>query len=184
MLYVMGGAVALLFSFLITLEKAKLAVDPSYIPPCNVNPFISCGTVMLTPQASAFGFPNSLIGIAGFAALITIGVVLLVGTRLPRWFWLALQAGTTFAVAFIFWLFFQSVYRIGTLCPYCMVVWAMTIPVFWYTTLHNLQEGHVRLSEGLSSLLCRFHAWFLALLYLLIVAAIGVHFWSYWQTFL
>ena len=27
------------------------------------------------------------------------------------------------------WLIFQSLYRIGALCPYCMVVWAVTIPL-------------------------------------------------------
>ena len=28
---------------------------------------------------------------------------------------------------FVHWLIFQSLYRIGALCPYCMVVWAVTI---------------------------------------------------------
>ncbi|PRC62285.1 hypothetical protein C6A85_03910, partial [Mycobacterium sp. ITM-2017-0098] len=30
---------------------------------------------------------------------------------------------------FVHWLIFQSLYRIGALCPYCMVVWAVTIPL-------------------------------------------------------
>ena len=32
-------------------------------------------------------------------------------------------------MVFIHWLIFQSLYRIGALCPYCMVVWAVTIPL-------------------------------------------------------
>lgn len=60
---------------------------------------------------------------------------------LRRWFWLGLQAGTTAAVVFIHWSIFQSLYRIDALCPYCMVVWVVTIPLFWYTTLHNLRAG-------------------------------------------
>ncbi len=181
-IYIFGGAVALVFSFLITNEKIELLKNPDYVPPCNINPFISCGTVMATPQASVFGFPNSLLGIAGFAALITIGVVLLTGTKLPRWFWLWLQAGTTLAAAFVYWLFFESVYRIGALCPYCMVVWAMTLPIFWYTAVYNLREGHLtgtnlNLNPGQ-------HVLGMVALYGIIIVAILVHYWSYWERFL
>ena len=95
------------------------------------------------PQAEAFGFPNPLIGIASFAVVVTIGVVLLSGFAAPRWFWLGMQLGTTFGVVFVHWLIYQSLYQIGALCPYCMAVWVVTIPIFWYTTLHNLERGHL-----------------------------------------
>ena len=49
--------------------------------------------------------------------------------RLPRWYWAGLATGTLLGVAFVHWLIFQSLYRIGALCPYCMVVWAVTIPL-------------------------------------------------------
>ena len=48
---------------------------------------------------------------------------------LPRWYWAGLATGTALGVVFIHWLIFQSLYRIGALCPYCMVVWAVTIPL-------------------------------------------------------
>ena len=44
------------------------------------------------------------------------------------------------------WLIFQSLYVIGALCPYCMAVWAVTIPICWYVTLHNLERGHLPVS--------------------------------------
>ncbi len=75
-------------------------------------------------------FPNPLLGIASFAVVTTLGVVLLTGAVLPRWVWLGLQAGVTFGVVFVHWLIYQSLYVIGALCPYCMVVWAVTIPLF------------------------------------------------------
>ena len=41
-------------------------------------------------------------------------------------------------MVFVHWLIYQSVFVIGALCPYCMVVWAVTIPTFFYVTVHNL----------------------------------------------
>ncbi|MEV0649639.1 vitamin K epoxide reductase family protein [Phytomonospora sp. NPDC050363] len=182
-----GGAIGLVAAFVLTVEKIALLKDPGYRPSCSINPILSCGSVMKTPQAEAFGFPNPLIGVAGFAVVAAIGVVLLTGARLPRWFMLGLQVGATFGVVFVHWLIFQSLYRIGALCPYCMVVWAVTIPVFWYTTLANLTSGDLpvprpwrRAVEGVA----RFHSAVLVAWYLLIIVLIGEEFWSYWRTLL
>jgi hypothetical protein len=98
---------------------------------------------MRTVQAEVFGFPNALLGIAGFAVVTTVGVAIAAVARLPRWFWFGMQAGVTLGVVFVHWLIYQSRYVIGALCPYCMIVWAVSIPVFWYVTLHNLHEGHL-----------------------------------------
>ena len=46
-------------------EKIEILINPDYVPSCSLNPVLSCGSVMITPQASAFGFPNSLIGYRG-----------------------------------------------------------------------------------------------------------------------
>ena len=82
---------------------------------------------MTTPQASAFGFPNSLIGIAAFAVVTVTGVLAVAKVPLPRWYWVGLAAGDAVGAGFVHWLIFQSLYRIGALCPYCMVVWVATI---------------------------------------------------------
>lgn len=86
---------------------------------------------MTTEQAEVFGFPNPVIGIASFAVVATVGVALLAGAQFARWFWLGMLIGTGAGVVFVHWLAFQSLYRIGALCPYCMVVWAVMIPTFW-----------------------------------------------------
>ncbi|ARF78034.1 hypothetical protein GCM10010502_69850 [Kitasatospora aureofaciens] len=61
------------------------------------------------------------------------------------WFWLGLQAGTLFGVGFVTWLTDQTLYEIGAVCPYCIVVWIATIPLFWYTTPHNVRHGVIPL---------------------------------------
>ena len=182
-----AGAIGLLAAFTLTVEKIRLLEDPDYIPTCSINPILSCGSVMSTPQAEAFGVPNPLLGIAGFAALTALAVALLAGARFPRWLWLAIQAGLTFAVVFVHWLIFQSLWRIGALCPYCMVVWAATIPAFLYCTLHNLAAGRLPVPRAAAPALAaalRFHGVILTVWIAAIVLLIGERFWYYWRTLL
>lgn len=181
------GAIGFVAAFVLTLEKIELIKNPAYNPTCNLSPLISCGSVMKTWQASAFGFANSLVGIAGFAAITTIGVGLLAGAAFKRWFWRGLQAGTVFGMGFIIWLQYQSVYQIKALCPYCMVVWVVMIPIFWYTTLYNFREGHIPTPKKLRRVVNaaqRHHADVLIVWYLLILLLILNHFWYYWSTLL
>jgi uncharacterized membrane protein len=35
----------------------------------------------------------------------------------------------------------QSIFSLGTLCPWCMVVWSVTILMFWTLTLDNGRHG-------------------------------------------
>ncbi|WP_055714191.1 vitamin K epoxide reductase family protein [Streptomyces torulosus] len=180
-----GGAIGFLAAFTLTVEKIALLKDPSYTPSCSINPVLSCGSVMTTPQAEVFGFPNPLLGIAGFAVVTALGVVLLSGVTLPRWMWWGLEAGGVFGVVFVHWLIFQSLYRIDALCPYCMVVWTVMIPVFWYTTVHTLTRGHLPLPDRVrraADAVASYHGVVLTAWYLIIVGLILQRFWLYWTT--
>jgi uncharacterized membrane protein len=183
-LLLIGGALGLAAAFVLTVERIALLKNPAYVPSCSINPILSCGSVMTTPQAEVFGFPNPLLGVAGFAAVTAVGAALLAGARLRRWFWLGLQTGVTLGVAFVHWLIFQSLYRIGALCPYCMVVWAVTIPVFWYVTLANLESGRIRVpgSRRIAGAAARNHTVVLMIWVLAVVSLILQRFWSYWTT--
>lgn len=180
-----GGLIGLLAAFTLAVEKIEILKDPSFQPSCNINPVLSCGSVMVTPQAEVFGFPNPFLGIVGFTAVAVTGFAILAGATFKRWYWLCLQAGVTFAVIFIHWLFFQSVYRIEALCPYCMVVWAVTIPTFWYVTLYNFRNKIITTPQALKSTVAfaqKHHADILLVWYLIIFLAILNHFWYYWKT--
>ncbi|WP_371786498.1 vitamin K epoxide reductase family protein [Streptosporangium subroseum] len=184
-LLLVGGAAALTAAFVLTVEKIALLKDPAYVPSCSINPVLSCGSVMIKPQAEVFGFPNPLLGIAAFAIVTTIGAALLAGARFSRWFWLGLQAGVTAGVVFVHWLIFQSLYTIGALCPYCMLVWAVTIPIFWYVTLYNLAQRNLPVPAGVrrtAGAVTDYHAVALTIWFLVIITLIGVQFWSYWNT--
>lgn len=182
-----GGVVGLIASFVLTIDKIALIKDPSFQPSCNINPIISCGSVMATNQSEAFGFPNSIIGLIGFTAVAVTGFALLAGAQFKRWFWLILQAGLLFAVVFVHWLIFQTIYQINALCPYCMVVWVSVIPMFWYLTLYIFRSGHIKVSERLKPI-CNFaqrhHGDILFVWFLVIIGLILEHFWYYWKTLL
>ncbi|MGI5166622.1 vitamin K epoxide reductase family protein [Spirillospora sp. CA-253888] len=183
----LGGAVGLLAAFVLTVEKIALLKDPAHSPSCSINPVLSCGSVMTTPQAEVFGFPNPLLGVAGFAAITAIGAVLLAGAALPRWFWLALAAGTAAGALFVHWLIFQSLYRIGALCPYCMAVWAVMIPIFWYTAVHVLTGGPLRVParlRGAARAVAGYHGVVLTCWYLAVIGLIAQRFWLYWSNLL
>ena len=182
-----GGVVGFIAAAVLLVERIRLAQDSDYVPTCSLNPVLSCGSVMETAQASLLGFPNPIIGVAAFPVVVTTGVAVLAGARLARWYWLGLQVGVTAALAFVAWLAFQSIYRIGALCPYCMVVWAVVIPMFWYVTLRNLAGGAFgeKLRRSRASVVStEWHAPILLVPFLVLLGLVGERFWSYWSTLL
>ncbi len=184
-LFIGAGFIGLFASFELTLQSIAVLNDPNYIPPCNISPFISCSAVMESWQSTLFGFPNSLLGVIGFPIIITIGFSLLAGAQYKRWFWLGAQLGITTAIAFVYWFFYQSVFVTNSLCPWCLIFWSVTIPLFWYTTLYNVQEGHIKLRHqmsGIHTLVTKNPHLPLILLYAIIIIAIVIRFWPYWST--
>jgi uncharacterized membrane protein len=187
-LLVVCGAIGLLCALVIMYDKVELLKNPAFKPGCDLNPVVSCGNVMESKQANAFGFPNPFIGIVGFSVVITIGMTILAGAvKLKRWFWIGLQLGTIFGLGFVHWLFYQSVYSINALCPYCMVVWVMTITLFWYVTLYNIQTGVIKLKGWAQKggyFAQRHHLDILVLWLLIIAAFILKHFWYYYGKYI
>lgn len=178
-----GGLLGEVAALILSVEKYRLALDPGYITSCDLNPVISCGSIMQTPQASAFGIPNSLLGVAGFAIVATVGAALLAGARTADWFWAGLQAGVTGGLMFVHWLIWQSLYVIRALCPYCMVVWIVTVTVFWYVTLASLDRWAraPRVRRAIRTLRS-YHAVPVVTWIAVVVVLIAVQFWQYWRT--
>ncbi len=185
---VIAGVIGIICSFMITYDKIALLENPKFIPNCNINPIISCGSVLSSKEGSAFGFPNSFIGLSAFAILLTIGMAIVAGAKFKRWFWLGLNIGSAFGVVFCLWLFYHSVYVIHALCPYCMGVWAITITTFWYVSLYNVDEGFIKLPKGKSQTIyawVRKHHMDLLILWLLIIGGLILkHFWYYYGHYL
>ncbi len=174
---IVGGVLGLIAAFELTLEKVRVLADSGYVPACDLNPVLSCGSVIITPQAEVFGFPNPVMGLAGFSVVITLGVLLAGKVTLPAWVWLGLNAGALLGFVFVQWLVWQSLYSIGALCPWCMVVWTVTAPIFVWVTAANLLSGRLPTPQswgtavsaivGLRGLILA--AWYVAVLGLIFV---------------
>jgi uncharacterized membrane protein len=137
----------LLAAFTLTVEKFHLLENADAVLSCSFNVVLNCASVMKTWQASVFGFPNSLIGLMGYAVVITVAVAALSGVKFPRKFLIAAQICYGLGLIFAYWLFFQSVFVIQVLCPWCLIVTFVTTIIFEALLRYNLRENTFGLSK-------------------------------------
>ena len=138
-----SAGLSLIASFVLSVDAIELARDPSANLACNINQVISCGTVGTSWQASLLGFPNAFLGLIAEPVVITIAVAGLAGVKFPRGFMLAAQVVYTIGFVFAYWLFFEAMFVIGALCPWCLLVTLSTTLVFVTLTHVNLRDGNL-----------------------------------------
>lgn len=179
----LAGVAGLLAAFQLTNDKFSILADPDFVPSCSINPVLSCGSVIVTEQASVFGFPNPLIGLASYAVIITLSVLMISRVTIPNWVWLGLNIGALGGMAFVVWLAYQSLYVIGALCPWCMVAWAATIFIFWITTAENAANGRfTRVGQPgvISDVVVSLRWILLGLTFVLIITLIFIRWMDFW----
>lgn len=146
----LGAALAALAAaFTLSLEKIHLMNDPDAVLSCSFNVILNCAGVMETWQASVFwGIPNMFIGLVSFPVLVAIAVAALWGgARFKKGFLLAMNIGVLTGTIFAYWLFFQSVYVIEILCPWCLVVTTSCTLMLAAVTHLSLSERALGLSR-------------------------------------
>ena len=145
---------------------------------CDVSPLVSCGDSLNVWQGNLLGVPNSFIGAIAFGALTAIGAALLSGVRLPRWMWWGLSAGSLGGIAFVIWFLSVSIMTFGKLCPFCMVIWSVTIPVAAHSWAWAAAGGHLGLRDNQALDLLKARWWVMAAMYLAVVLTIIIAFGS------
>lgn len=138
---------AFLAAFTLSVEKLEVIKNPDAKLSCSINLVLNCASVMQTPQASVFGFPNSYLGIMGFAIVIAVAMGGLMGVKFSKSYLVTAQVFYGLGLLFAYWLFFQSVYAIQILCPWCLVVTASTTIIFETLLRYNLRENNFGLSK-------------------------------------
>ncbi len=172
-LLIIFGLIGLLAAFALTLEKIHLLQDPGATASCDFSLLVQCGANLNSPQGSLFGFPNPILGLMAWPVVVTIGVLLVSGTRLARWVWIGFNVGVALALVFVIWLISTSIFVLATLCPWCMVTWAVVIPLFWVVTLDNLRTGRIPVGDTMKRYADAAYGW-IPLITLLCYLAVAV----------
>lgn len=136
-----------LASFFLTVDEFILLKYPETKLFCSVNAVINCASVMQTWQASVFGFPNSIIGLMTYPVLMALALVGYLGIKLPRNLFLAMYVGIISGLLFAHWLFFESLYSIHILCPWCLLTIVSTIVIFAASTHYLLRNNLIGYSK-------------------------------------
>ena len=142
----MTGAIALASSATLVFERLQIFVDAGHTSVCDINALLNCGTVMRTPQAEAFGFPNPFIGLIGFSIVMTIAASMFAGATFKKWFWVATN---------------------------CMIVWVMTITMFVKVTVRNISHNVIPAPENIRESIGTW-SWFTITLVLILIFGIIV----------
>lgn len=142
-----SSLIGLVAALVLSVEAIALAKDPLADLSCNINTVLSCGTVGSSWQASLLGFPNAYLGLIAEPVVITIAVAALGGTRFPRWFMNSAQVVYLIGLLFAFWLFYESYFVIGALCPWCLLVTLTTTTVFTSLLRVNILDNNLGLSQ-------------------------------------
>ena len=159
-------------SLVLSIEAVTLAANPAAVLSCDFSSKISCGVVAETWQAQLFGWPNSFLGLIAEPVVITVAVAALGGVRFPRWFMLTAQAIYTLGFVFAWWLFYQSYFVIGALCPWCLLITVTTTLVFMSMSRVNILDGNF--GTGIQRALTPALSWWVDVwLSILIIAALA-----------
>lgn len=160
---IVAGLVGWFAAFELTVEKINTLTNPGQALGCDVSVLVQCSANLNSWQGAVFGFPNPIIGLGAWVAPIVVGVAILAGARFPRWFWVVFNVGMLAGIAFVIWLISQSIFVLGTLCPWCMLTWSVMIPSFLSVTLYNLREGNLPASAGVRRVAGALLSWIIPL---------------------
>ncbi|MET9491710.1 vitamin K epoxide reductase family protein [Nocardia sp. NPDC006630] len=172
----LGGLIGWAASVTLLVDKFKLYTEPGFKPLCSIDQTISCTTVMDSDQAAAFGFPNPIIGVVGYSVVVTLGVLAIANVGLPRWVWGGLWVGLAAGMGFIGWLIYQAVFLIHALCPWCMVVWAVT-PLLLAVVTGQLWGN----SRGVLQIVVEWRWTVVAIYYAVVILIVYIQFQDYWR---
>ncbi|MGF2950071.1 vitamin K epoxide reductase family protein [Microbacterium alcoholitolerans] len=140
--WIAAALIAWVVSFLLYLEYIGQLTDAAPIVSCDINPVVTCGPNLLAPAGNLLGFTNAIIGMVAFVGPILAGIgVLAAPSGLRAWYWRVYAVCVLGGFALVHVFAYRSVFEFGSLCPWCMVVWLMTIPLFWSVAAWSLRAG-------------------------------------------
>lgn len=178
------AVIGLVTSLILSYDTLSIARNPNYIPSCNLNPIISCGSVITAKGDTIFGLPYPYYGIAAFGALLAAGITIIAGSSPNKYYWRLFLSVSGLGVIGAYALLLKSVYSIHALCPFCLTVDVVTTMTFWYTFLFIVDNKYLNLKRQRAKKMydwSRKHHLDLLLFWFILVAAFLLHhFWYYY----
>ncbi len=182
MWWIITGAsfVGLVSSLLQTIERINYAKHPSIPLTCDINAIFSCRNVFDAWQSSVFGFSNSLVCMLFFALTAGVALTGATGSILNRYLRSIFHFFSVFFLGFGAWYLWQSTYRIGSICIFCLFCYASVIFMNW--AWFRLHYRELPLSKQKAAKLANFVKnggdLFITVLWVLLFAGMIIfHFW-------
>ena len=140
--WIVAGVAGGIVSFLLYHEYiAQLRGDTQLIS-CSISPVVTCGPNLLSPGGNLLGFSNSVIGMVLFTGPIFAGASALAATEgLRAWYWRTYTVFVAGAFLLVHFFAYRSVFEYSSLCPWCMIIWLVTIPLFFTVAGWTLRAG-------------------------------------------
>lgn len=172
----LSAFISLYASWVLSYDAILLAADPNRTLGCDLSSALSCSSVANSWQAELFGFPNSFLGMVCEPVVITISVLGLCNMKFPRWFMFTANVVYFAGLIFAYWLFQQSAFVIGSLCPYCLLITLGTTMVFFTLLTYNVRENNLYLPDGIQRKMEKFAGMggltFTAIVFLVVILSI------------
>jgi uncharacterized membrane protein len=141
-LWIVTAAVSWTVSFLLYREYVGQLSDAPPMLSCNISPFITCGPNLLAPAGNMLGFTNAILGMTLFLGPIFASVGALASPGGMRaWYWRVFAGFVLGGYVLVHVFAYRSIFEFGSLCPWCLIVWLMMIPLFWSVAGWTLQSG-------------------------------------------
>ncbi len=181
-----AGSIGLSAATILTLEKIEIIKNPDHITSCSISPVVACSPIIDSDQATAFaGIPNPIFGLFGFSILLAAGMTILAGPdnmKLKKSWWYTLLASVSAAVIFCLWLINAALYDIGSLCLYCMAVWAVCFSLFWILLAFMLEQDILKISPSIDKFLIKNRNLLITLSFGIVALMIYFRWADYWNS--
>ncbi|MCR2786069.1 MULTISPECIES: vitamin K epoxide reductase family protein [unclassified Microbacterium] len=140
--WIVAALAGWIVSFLLYQEYIGQLTGADALFSCQISVLVTCGPNLLSAGGNLLGFTNSIIGITLFLGPIYAGVSALAAPHgLRLWFWRVFTVFLLAGFLLVHFFAYRSVFEYGSLCPWCMVVWLVTIPLFWFSLGWALRDG-------------------------------------------
>ena len=152
-----ASSVGLISSLVQTIELISYRSQPATKLICDVNAVFSCSSVFDAWQSRVFGFSNSLVCLTFFGLSAGIALAAATGSELNKKLRFVFHFLSVFFLGLGAWYLWQSTYKIGAICMFCLFCYAAVIAMNWawfrlnYEQLSASKKVQQRLSGAVRS---------------------------------